>query len=388
MKNIAVFGIGRMGKAIIYDLCEFQKENVQIICIDQDKKMWKNLQLLKWFESKAQDIKFVQFNFTKSDQMKSLLLELFRENNIGLAFGAMDYSLNVLLTEVAIETKSHFLDLGGNPSIVEKQFSLNNSAKEAGVTIIPDCGLAPGMANVLAYYFIKKFNTLESCHIKVGGLPQEPKSILKYQQVFSIRGLTNEYLEDAIIIKDGQLIKVESLTDVEEFIIEGIGRLEAFHTAGGTSNLPKLLNGKIKHLTYKTIRYPGHIQYFQFLKEYGFLEETLIEEIGVEPRKFTEKLLESNFPDYANDLVIVLIEIKGIIDSRNLIEQWKIIDCHDTKTGFSSMARTTAYPISILGQMILSNSITNRGVIEGETVGSTDDFIEELKKRNIILSKI
>ena len=119
------------------------------------------------------------------------------------------------------------------------------------------------MANIIAASIIEKMSSVDECHIRVGGLPQNPKTILKYQQVFSIRGLTNEYLEDAIVIRDSKVTTVGGLTELEELTFpDPWGKLEAFQTSGGTSNLPQIYKGKIKELSYKTIRFPGHCQFF------------------------------------------------------------------------------------------------------------------------------
>lgn len=381
MTKYVVFGLGMMGEAICYDLLKFSNKDVIGLEKNIDRiNVVKNK--LSMFSDRFSTIHFDITNYTVSS-----LSELLKDLEVSVAFGAIDYSLNPFLTEACIQAGVNFLDLGGNPTVVRKQREFDELAKDMGVTVIPDCGLAPGMVNVIASGLIKDFEVVEKCEIRVGGLPQHPKTTLKYQQVFSIRGLTNEYLEDAIVIRDGKLMKVPSLTELEILTFpEPWGELEAFQTAGGTSSLPEIYSGKIKELNYKTIRYKGHVQYFQFLKEYGFLSEEEIE--GVIPRQFTEALLQKNLPKGEPDAVLALISVSGIKDGTHKKIILQLVDLMDEKTGYSAMARTTAYPISIIGQMISKGVINVKGVVPGEIAVPFDVFMKELEMRGIKFEKI
>jgi lysine 6-dehydrogenase len=150
--------------------------------------------------------------------------------------------------------------LGGNNYIVDAQLALDEAAKKANINIVPDCGLAPGMVSVLAMHGANRFDETEEIHIRVGGLPQTPKPPLDYQLVFSVEGLINEYIESARVIRDGKIIEVNSMTELETLAFDGFSALEAFQTSGGTSTLPDTFCGKVKELDYKTIRYAGHCQ--------------------------------------------------------------------------------------------------------------------------------
>lgn len=382
MGNIAIFGLGRMGQAILYDLICFGDKSWNYYIVDQDRSALNQIQSKDWFSDS------INFHEMHVDVGSSSFIDeceaFLKMNSIDLTFGAMDYSINVVLTKACISAGSHFLDLGGNPEIVRAQQSLSSEAEKKGVTIIPDCGLAPGMANLVGYYFTKYFDHLESLNIYVGGLPQTSEGHLKYQQVFSIRGLTNEYIEPAIGIRDGQIVELEPLSGLETVEIPTLGTFEAFITSGGTSNLPKLLKNKINELNYKTIRYQGHMQYIRFLYDFGFFSE--VQQMGETTypmRKLTECLLERHLPAYTADMVVMLITITGQKDDRTMKKSWYMIDYHDSASDFSSMARTTAYPVSILGQMILRGEILKRGVVEAEALGVGKTFLDELLKRNI-----
>jgi len=202
---------------------------------------------------------------------------------------------------------------------------------------------------------------------------------------FAIRGLTNEYLEDARIIKDGKLKIIPSLTEIEKIKFpEPWGELEAFNTAGGTSSLPDLYESKIQQLTYKTIRFPGHAQFFVFLKEFGLLSDNKYpEKPVVSPREVIEYYLAQHLPRNQPDVVLARITIIGISDKSKMKHIYELIDRYDPETDYSAMARTTAYPTSIIGQFIAHGLIKTHGVLKAEENVPANELIKELKKRNI-----
>ncbi len=331
-----VLGAGKMGKAIAYDL---MKNNI---------------------ETRICDIRETDFpNFFRLDvrDEESLMKEFKRED---VVISALPYDFNYMLAKMAIKTKTSFIDLGGNSYIVEKELDLDEEARKAGIAIIPDCGLAPGMTNIIAYYLWQ--GKAEEIHIRVGGLPQEPKPPLNYALFFSVHGLINEYLEDSIIVKNGKLCKVESLTGLEEIIFDEFGKLEAFYTHGGVSTLPNTMKG-IKELDYKTVRYKGHAEKIIFLKQIGFFSR--------EAREFTEKILEKNLPKNEKDVVLAKIYSNE--------EEMQMIDYHNN---FSAMARTTGFSTAIIAKMILDGEI-KEGAHPPEIAVDAEKFMKELEKRNI-----
>ncbi|MHA2096556.1 MAG: saccharopine dehydrogenase family protein [Candidatus Hodarchaeales archaeon] len=197
--------------------------------------------------------------------------------------------------------------------------------------------------------------------------------------------LPTSILEDARIIKNGKLEIIPSLTEVEKLSFpEPWGELEAFNTSGGTSSLPDLFEGKIKHLTYKTIRFPGHAQFFAFLKEFGLLssEKYPLNHL-ITPREVIEYYLVKTLPQNQPDAVLARVSIIGKIGNQRFKHVYQLIDLYDSETNFSAMARTTAYPTSIIGQFIAHGMISTYGVIKGEEHVPANELIDELRKRNI-----
>lgn len=302
------------------------------------------------------------------------------------AISCVNYWLNVGLAKAAIEAGTHFCDLGGNNDVVDAELAMDDAAKAAGVNVIPDCGLAPGMVAVLVAHGAQQFTKLDEVHIRVGGLPQDPKPPLNYQMVFSVEGLINEYIEPARVIRDGKVTIVESMTEVESLDFPPpFGTMEAFQTSGGTSTLVETFLGQVRELDYKTIRYPGHCEKFKTMIDLGLCssEPLTVDGVTVKPRRVLGDLLVSNLPHDEPDAVLVRVEFAG--DGRRL--RYDIIDRHDPKTGLSAMMRTTAFPASIVALMMARGQTTVRGAQPQERCIPPDLFMEELGKREIVVRR-
>ena len=299
-----------------------------------------------------------------------------------VVLSSADYRFNVALTRAAIEARAHLCDLGGNLFVVEQQLALSDSAKAAGITVIPDCGLAPGMACLLAAWGVERLGGAENVRIRVGGLPAHPKPPLNYKLVFSVRGLTNEYLEPAEVLRNGDVLRVPSLTEPERLDFPPpFGTLEAFNTSGGSSTLPKTLRERVRNLDYKTIRHPGHMAAFAGMAALGLLSEEPVD--GVVPRAFTEKLIERTLVDDDTDVVLVRVTVDGLREGRPARLVFEIIDRHDVTTGHSAMARTTAYPAAAIAYMLGVGAVGEHGVLPGELAVPLDAFVQAVRARGI-----
>ncbi len=305
------------------------------------------------------------------------------------AISCVNYWFNLELTKAAIETATNFCDLGGNNYIVDEQLALDDEAKSAGINVIPDCGLAPGMVSILAMHGAACFDEIEEIHIRVGGLPQNPKPPLDYQLVFSVEGLINEYLETARVIRNGKITEVESMTELETLAFDDFPALEAFQTSGGTSTLPETFLGKIKQLDYKTIRYAGHCAKFKTLIDLGLCssEEIIADYVKVKPRKILGELLQKNLPADEPDYVLIRLEFAGIKDGEKKHLRYYVVDKFDEQTNLSAMMRMTAFPASIIAQMTARGGVKMRGVTPQEKAIDAEKFVAELEKRNIKIAE-
>jgi len=374
--KIAVIGAGLMGRAVLFDLA--RNEDVQSVGIfDINEKLASEI-AGQYGSGKATATRLDASDIETAARLLT---------DYDTAISCITYRYNPGLTGAAIEAKCHFVDLGGNNDVVRTQLSMDKEAREAGVTIVPDCGLAPGMVSILAADGVSKFDRVKSLKIRVGGLPQSPRSPLNYQMVFSAEGLINEYWEPCVILEEGQKKIVNPMTGVEKLEFDGIGELEAFYTSGGTSTLPDTYTGKIDFLNYKTIRYPGHCRLFKPMLEIGLASRQPMNIDGqmVEPRAVLKAILDKNLTFNKPDLVLVRLTFDGEKDGEEKQRIYEIVDRQDSKTGLTAMMRTTAFPAAIIAWMAASGQIAELGCKPQELAVKPSLFIPQLRKRGINL---
>ena len=377
--KILIIGSGLMGRAIAHDLCKHSNfGNVTIA--DKDDETLRSAK--KFLE--ANNIDFASLNVEDTNEVKKHF------QNIDIAISAIPYKFNYDLARIAIETKTHFLDLGGNNGIVEKERNLFEQARKQDVTIIPDCGLAPGLVSTVTRDIVERMDSVDYVKLRVGGLPVDPKPPLDYQIVFSPNGLINEYTEDAMVLDHGQIIEKKSMADIETIqFSEPFEEMEAFLTSGGCSTLPYTYKDKIDYLDYKTIRYPGHCEKFKILLDIGMGGEKVIRigEQEIVPRKILIDLLIKNLPTAGRDVVLLKVLSEGLKDGKKIRLEYTLIDYYDEKNGITAMMRTTGYPVSIIAQMIENGTINQKGVFCPEEIVPPGPFFEELEKRGIQIKR-
>lgn len=373
--KILVLGAGRMGHGAVYDLI-YNSPDVESVTVADFH-----------FEKAAEVTEKIGSDKVSAKQIDcsdyEAVVELMRGHDSVIS--CVNYWYNVSLSKAALETKANFCDLGGNNYVVDEQLALDAEAKNAEINIIPDCGLAPGMVSVLAMHGGNRFDEIEEIHIRVGGLPQQPKTLLQYQLVFSVEGLINEYIEVARVIRNGEIKEVESMTEIESLEFDDFPPLEAFQTSGGTSTLPDTFLGKIKELDYKTIRYAGHCEKFKTMIDLGLCssEEIVADFVKIKPRKILGELLTKHLPADEPDYVLVRLEFVGKKDGVTKRLRYDIVDKQDEATGLSAMMRTTAFPASIIAQMMARGEVNMRGATPQEKAINAEKFVAELDRRNI-----
>ena len=243
--KVVVLGAGLMGREIARDLVNSEAVTQVILA---DKRLVEP-QLLEQFNSAK--IQTVVMDASDEQQLKDVMAK-------GQAVvNALFYEFNERVAQAAIEVGVHLVDLGGHiDGVTERVLQLNEQAKEKGIVIIPDMGVAPGMTNVLVGYGASKLDIVETLKLYVGGIPVEPKPPLQYAHVFSLDGMFDHYTKPTIVVERGEEQLKPSLSDVEQIYFDGFGILEAFYTSGGISTLHRSFPG-VQTLAYKTIRYKG-----------------------------------------------------------------------------------------------------------------------------------
>jgi len=303
-----------------------------------------------------------------------------------VVISAVNYWYNVELSLLAIEHGAHFVDLGGNYEVVEKQLALDARAREHRVTVIPDCGLAPGLAGILGYHLHGQFDSVDTLRLRVGGLPRHPRPPLDYMLVFSVQGLINEYIEPCLVVRGGEPRHVPALSEVEElFFPLPMASFEAFHTSGGISTLPRTLAGRVRDMDYKTIRYRGHAEKFRTLVQLGLTSSAPVEVGGCRfrPRDFLAEMLVRALTFDDEDVVLLRAECEGQSDGRRLRRSVQIIDYHDRTNGISAMMRMTGYPVAIIAWMLAAGQIAVPGAHPQELVVPVEPLLAQLRRRGV-----
>lgn len=311
---------------------------------------------------------------------------------VDAVLSAAPYYFNFPLAELAVECGVHFADLGGNTEIVFQQKSLAPAAAARGVTIIPDCGVAPGMVNILAAYGMSQLETTQRVKIYVGGLPQHPEPPVNYQVVYSLEGALDYYTTPSWVLRDGKRTQVTPLTELEALEFPApIGTLEAFHTAGGLSTLPFRFEGQVPVMEYKTLRYPGHAKIFEGIRWLGLLGTEPVEVKGqsVVPRQlFLEVAGKRLRKPGSPDLVALRVVVDGTIDGAPARRAWQLVDRYDAQRGITAMMRCTAYSLSITGQLQVERQCGPAGVHTPDECMPAERYIRELARRGVQIEAI
>jgi len=275
---------------------------------------------------------------------------------------------------------------------VLEQKKLHEQARANGVSVIPDCGLAPGMVNILAVEGLRRLDVAETVKIYVGGLPQKPEPPLNYQIVYSLEGALDYYTTPSWILRGGKPVQVDALSEVELVDFPPpVGRLEAFHTGGGISTLPFAYEGKVDAMEYKTLRYPGHVAIMCPIRELGLLDLKPLDVKGqaVVPRDlFIAAVSPKLHKPKGQDLVALQVQVSGRKHGAAKTVTFRLIDRYDCEHGISAMMRTTGYSLSITGQMQADGRIERKGVYTPDEAVPFEPYVEELAKRGVKIEEL
>jgi lysine 6-dehydrogenase len=375
-----VLGAGLQGSACAYDLLQ-NPEVTQVRLADI------HLDHLPPFLAPYSGKRLIPTPLDVRD--RAAVLAVMRECDAVMS--AIPYYFNLQMAECAVEAGVHFCDLGGNTEIVFQQKELMEKAKAKGITVVPDCGVAPGMVNILAQYGIEQMDSVDSVRIYVGGLPQEPEPPLNYQIVYSLEGVLDYYTTLSWVVRNGKRAQVTALSERETMDFpEPAGELEAFHTAGGLSTMAWRYEGKIPTMEYKTLRYPGHAEKMEVIRELGLLDLEPVDVKGnkVVPRDvFTSIVGPKLTKPTGKDLLVLRVEVKGTRGGKPATRRFDLIDKYDEEHGISAMMRTTGYSLSITGQFQASGKVTPPGVWTPDECMPAREYIEELRKRGMDLQE-
>jgi lysine 6-dehydrogenase len=373
-----VLGAGLQGSACAFDLV--QQENVSHVTL-ADIQPERAAGFVKPYVGK-------KLTLAKLDVQDPAALRGVLAGHVAV-LNALPYYFNLDVTRAAVEAGLHYTDLGGNTEIVFNQKKLDPEARARNVSVIPDCGLAPGMVNILAAEGIRRVGMADTVKIYVGGLPQHPEPPLNYQIVYSLEGALDYYTTPSWVLRDGKPARVDALSELESVgFPPPVGTLEAFHTGGGISTLPWAYEGRVRTMEYKTLRYPGHMAIMRPIRELGLLDLTPLKVKGKEivPRDaFIAAVSPKLTKPASRDLVALRVDVRSK-DGKGV--SWELLDYYDEARGLSAMMRTTGYSLSITGLMQADGRVTMWGVHTPDEAVPFDAYVSELKKRGVEIREV
>lgn len=306
-------------------------------------------------------------------------------SDFSLAINALPHELSVPALKAAIRAKTDTIDM----VFEDVQMELDKQAEEAGVLIIPGCGFAPGISNVLVKYGVDRLDSAQEAHIKVGGLPVNPEPPLEYKVVFRLDSVWNEYVRKATVVRDGELVEVDPLTDYERFEFPELGELECAVT-DGLATLSYTIDD-IETLDEKTIRYPGHYDKIKTLSQCGLLSKDPVDVDGCSftPRSMLTELLRDDLTleEGEQDVSVMVVEARGQKDGEDLLYEFSLLDYYDEEKDVTSMGRTTAYTSTIVARMLARNELGGTGVTPPENILDPQDLISALEEKNIVIEE-
>ncbi len=373
MKSL-IIGCGNIGSIAAGDLAA-SKPEIQVTVADYDARRAETVAR----RIAKKNIKSTQLDATNREQLVNTA------KDFDVVAGFLPGKLGYTLAEACIAAGRNLVDVS---FMAEDPLKLNKKAKRANVTIVPDCGLAPGISNFLVGHATTRLDKVQTVHIMVGGLPAKPVPPLGYVITWAPESLIDEYTRKAGIVRNGKRIEVEPLSGIEMVKFPSVGMLEAFYTDGLRTLVHTI--GEAGNMWEKTLRYPGHAEKVKLLKNLGFLDEkqVSVEGTNISPKKLTAKLLGTKLcrPDI-RDIVVLRVSVRGVRSGKRVSLVYTLLDSYDEKNGVTAMARTTAYPASIAVQLLLNGALDERGVIPLEKIAMNEmlykEVMDELGKRGV-----
>jgi saccharopine dehydrogenase-like NADP-dependent oxidoreductase len=367
MKKILVLGGGMVGSAIAADLCN----EFDVTLADINAKRLKYLKSLYPLKTLVSDL--------SEDGKISELVKDFR-----LVISAVPGNIGFETLRAIISAGIDVVDI----SFFERDpFELEELAKVKNVTAVVDCGIAPGLSNIILGYH-NELMEVESYECYVGGLPFKRKWPFEYKAFFSPGDVIQEYIRPARFVSNGKIVTVEALSDPELIEFEEVGTLEAFNTDGLRTLIRTM---KIPNMIEKTMRYPGHKELMKIFRDSGFFseEEIMINDHAIRPVDLTSKLLFKHWKPQKDEdeFTIMKLVIKGKEEDKTKEYIYEIFDRFDRESGISSMARTTGFTCTAVARLLLEGKLENKGIFPPENIGAipgyNDRILNMLRQKNI-----
>lgn len=362
MKLLSI-GCGYIGSVLAEEIVHSLDFEKLIICDSTKKKI----------EETAKRLGEKTFPVQLDISNYSNLLEII--DDVDLVIGLSPGKLGFNVMKACVEKKKNLVDLSFMP---EDPFFFQKPALEGGITLIPDCGVAPGLSNLLIGKSSSQLDEVEDTIVYVGGLPQNPVSPLNYKVTWCVEDLFEEYTRKAKIVRDGKTIEVDALEGLEQIEFEGLGKFEAFFTDG-----VRTLHHTIRanNLWEKTLRYPGHAEKIKLIKKLGLLRKEPVKSLNISPWEFMCRFWEENLSLFEEkDFVLLRTKVSGRKNSKRFMHACEVVDYFDEKRNITAMARTTAYTAFAIIKLLSENRVERKGVVPPEILGMDKRLFEEIRR--------
>jgi saccharopine dehydrogenase-like NADP-dependent oxidoreductase len=344
MHKVLIIGAGKMGSTIAFLLAQSHDFQVYLADANEHSPYLNKLTYLP-------NYKFIHLNASNENAVAAFL----DAHPVEAVISSLPYFCNIHIAKIAVAHQLHYFDLTEDVATTQ---SIQNLAKEAKTAFIPQCGLAPGFISIVANDIMQHFPKLDTVKMRVGALPLNISNALQYSLTWSTEGLINEYGNPCQALEHGNLIELQPLEGLEEIKIDGL-TYEAFNTSGGVGSLVQSYLGKVKHMSYKTIRYPGHCAKIKFLMNDLKLNED---------RKTLKHIFEHSIPKTYQDVVLVYVSVTGEqadqLIERSYVKKFypKEIDTHS----WSAIQLTTASSLCAVVDLVLQQPSQYQGLIKQE----------------------
>ena len=367
--RIVVLGAGRVGYAIALDLATDRAFDVTVVDRDADRS--------RLFPTESR-VRFVKADLSKTHRVMQIV------SDFDLVIGAVPGRMGYQTLQAVIEARKNTVDI----SFFEQDpFGLDELARGHGVTAVVDCGVAPGLSNLVLGMLEREFDHIDSFSCLVGGLPEHPTPPWNYKAPYSPSDVIAVYTRPARLVRDGEIVMLPALSELEHIEFPGVGPLDAFNTDG----LRTLLrNTSIPELTEKTLRYPGHRNQIALLASAGFFDdEREVNGSLVSPREVSATLLTEQWfqGDEDYDVTVMRLVAEGTRNGHSVRVTYDLCDRYDRQRGISSMARTTGYPCAAVARLVARGDYVRPGIVPPEFIGAdaecTATVLRELNQRGI-----
>ncbi len=379
--KIAILGAGMVGAALTKLFCSNSKTE-SVVVLDSNGTALEELE-----------------DNINSPLLKTFKISIERESSIiGLLKGydclvsALPYKHNLRLTQLALKMEINYIDLGGRDGMFESQKALHQDALLAEKWIIPNCGFAPGMINIMAMHGFEDFESVDSIRIRAAGLPVHPVPPLNYQLGFSPVGLVEEYIEQPLIIQDGVATYVNALDGYETLSFRtrpDLGEFESFYVSSRITTLARELEGKVGYLDYKTVRYKGHCDIFKSLFQLGFDSKQIIDiRASLTYRDLLIRQIARKLPSGGKDFVVGKVLVSGKRNGQSVLRDYELFHESD-EPGLSAIMAATAVPVVAMAEFITEGKLPGKGgVFTPETIVPKTEFLERLVQKGLELKVV